>query len=99
MAIDTLTFIEVYSEEETSLNVAVGYLSVLLGFLCLNKNVKAWVSAQLEGGTPEQLVDALEEFLRYYRQIGQEVNQGEVEGDSKAGYVGRLQGLVEDLKG
>jgi len=81
------------------LNVAVGYLSVLLGFLCLDRNVKAWVSARLEGGTSKQLVDALEEFLRYYRQIGLEVCQGEVEGDFKAGYVGRLQGLVEGLKG
>jgi hypothetical protein len=78
--------------------VAVGYLSVLLGFLCLDANIKAWVSARLEGGTSKQLVDALEEFLRYYRQVGQEVYQGEMEGESRNGYVGRLHGLVEDLK-
>lgn len=92
------TLFQVFSEKETNLNVAVGYLSVLLGFLCLNKYVKAWVSAQLHGGTLKHLVDALEEFLQYYRQVGQEVHRDEIEGDPKTGYVGRLQGLVEDLK-
>lgn len=99
MAIDPLTCFQVYSEEETNLNVAVGYLSVLLGFLCLNVDVKAWVSARLQGGTPTQLVDALTEFLRYYRQVGQEVYRGEAEVDHKNGYVGRLEGLVENLDG
>ena len=76
----------------------MGYLSVLLGFLSLNQRVRQHVSAQLEGGTSKQLVDALEEFLRYYRQIEMELHQSEVEGTSKAGYVGRLEGLVDDLR-
>lgn len=79
--------------------MALGYLSVLLGFLCLNMKVRAWVSARLQGGTLKQLVDALEEFLQYYRQIGQEVHQGELVEESKSGFVSRLQGLVQDLKG
>lgn len=80
------------------MNVALGYLSVLLGFLCLNRQVKARVSNRLQGGTLKYLIDALEEFLHYYRRIDQEIHQGEVDGTPKASYVGRLQGLVEDLR-
>ena len=72
---------------------------MLLGFLSLNQQIRLRVSAHLEGGTLKQLIDALEEFLRYYRQIDFELHQGEVDGSSKASYVGRLEGLVEDLKG
>ncbi len=89
---------QVYSEEETNLNVAFGYLSVLLGFFCLNRKVRAWVSSQLQEGSLKPLVGALEEFLQYYRKAGQGLSQGDVEGDSLGGYVGRLQGLVEDLQ-
>ena len=84
--------------EESNLNVAIGYLSVLLGFLCLNSEVRAWVSGQLHEGSLKQLVDALKEFLHYYRKAGQGVSQCDGS-DSVAGYICRLQGLVEDLRG
>jgi hypothetical protein len=89
---------QVFSEEETSSNVALGYLSVLLGFLCLNKTVRARASARLRGGTLKQLVDALEEFLQYHRQIDADVHPGEGEEDTRAGFLGRWQGLIDDLK-
>lgn len=78
--------------------MAFGYLSVLLGALCLDKDARAWVSSQLHNGELKQLVDALEEFLEYYRKAGQGAQQDDVEVDSVRGYVGRLQGLVESLK-
>ena len=88
---------QVFSEEESNLNVAIGYLSVLLGFLCLNSEVRAWVGGQLYQGSFKQLVNALEEFLQFYREAGQGVFQGDGR-ESAGGYVCRLQGLVEDLK-
>lgn len=89
---------QVFSEEETSSNVALGYLSVLLSFLCLNRTVRARASARLHGGTLKQLVDALEEFLQYHRQIDADVHPGEGEEDTRAGFLGRWQGLVDDLQ-
>ncbi|KAL6712772.1 hypothetical protein ACLMJK_009613 [Lecanora helva] len=87
---------EVYSEEETKLNVAFGYLSVLLGSVCLNREVRTWVSRRLRGGSLHALVDALEEFLQYNRKAGQ--GQSLDEANTMGGYVSRLQGLVEELK-
>lgn len=71
---------------------------MLLGFLCLNAAVKARVSARLPGGTLKQLVDAVEEFLHYHKQIDREIYRGDGEEDQKAGTVGRLQGLVDYLR-
>lgn len=78
--------------------MALGYLSVLLSFLCLNETVRACASARLRGGTLKQLVDALEEFLQYHRQIDPEIHRVEGEEDSRADFLGRWQGLVDDLK-
>ena len=75
--------------------MASGYLAVLLGFLCLNQKVRTWVNDELQQGSLKQLVDALEEFLQYYRKAGQAGTQDC--DDSGVGYVGRLQGLVESL--
>lgn len=71
---------------------------MLLGFLCLNTAVKRRVSARLPGGTLTRLVDAVEEFLHYHKQIDGEVYRGDGEGDPKAGTAGRLQGLIDDLR-
>lgn len=79
--------------------MALGYLAMLLGFLCLNASVKARVTARLPGGTLKQLIDAVEEFMYYHKQIDQEIYLGDGEEESKAGTVDRLQGLVNDLRG
>ena len=78
--------------------MALGYLSVLLSFLCLNNAVKAHVSARLPGGTINQLVDAVEEFLQYHRLIDREISRGEGEDDPRSSFLGRLQGLIAELK-
>lgn len=76
--------------------MAFGYLSVLLGSLCLNNKIRAWIRNRVQDGSLKQLVDALEEFLQYYRKAGQGAPR-ETE-DAVGDYVGRLQTLVEDLK-
>ena len=77
--------------------MAFGYLSVLIGSLCLDHDVKIWVGRGLQEGNINHLVNALEEFLQYYRKVGQEVSRGDGAKDS-VGYVRRLQGLVDELK-
>lgn len=78
--------------------MAIGYVSVLLSFLCLNSAIRTRVSALLKGSTLEQLLDAVEEFLQYHKQIDQDIYLGEDFEDSRAGFVGRLQGLIDELK-
>jgi len=44
------------------------------------------------------LLDAVEEFLQYHKQIESESRPDDAEGDLRAGFVGRLQGVVDSLK-
>lgn len=87
-----------FSEREASLNVAFGYLSVLLCYLCLNKTVRFMVSSQLQGGSLKQLLDAVREFLSYHREIDADIHQDEEGVEAKADFVARLQRLIEELK-
>lgn len=87
-----------FSEREASLNVAFGYLSVLLSYLCLNKTVRFMVSSQLQGGSLKQLLDAVQEFLHYHREIDAAIHQDEEGFDVKAGFIDRLQRLIDGLK-
>ncbi|SLM39046.1 Wings apart-like protein [Lasallia pustulata] len=89
---------EAVSEEETSFNVAFGYLSVLLSNLCIDGIIRAQVRSRLRGGTLKQLLDAVEEFLHYHKQVDDQICQAGEETDAKAGFVGRLQSVVDRLK-
>ena len=71
---------------------------MLLGWLCLNPAIKARVSGRLPGNSLKQLLDAVEEFLRYHRRVDQVVLRGDGEDDARASFVGRLQSHVDDLK-
>lgn len=86
------------SEEETSFNVAFGYLSVLLSNLCINGVIREQVRSRLQGGTLKQLLDAVEEFLHYHRQVDDQFCDVGEEIDVKVGFVGRLQSVVDRLK-
>lgn len=87
-----------FSEREASLNVAFGYLSVLLSYLCLNKTVRFMVISQLQGGSLKQLLDAVQEFLHYHREIDADIHQDEEGVDVKADFIDRLQRLIDELK-
>ena len=56
------------------------------------------ISKWSPGGDIEQLIDALEEFLKYYKEAGQGVYRDEEKRDVDCTYVERLQGLVENLR-
>ena len=78
--------------------MAFGYLSVLLGFLCLHSRARLWICGRIEGATLKPLTDALDEFLQYYRKAGRSGTHSDIERCSGNGYVGRLEELVEQLK-
>lgn len=78
--------------------MAFGYLSVLLSYLCVNQEIRLRVSSRLQGRTLNQLLDAVDEFLHYHRQIDEEIYQDDGEMDVRAGFIDRLQRLVNELK-
>ncbi|KAL9007260.1 MAG: hypothetical protein Q9188_000063 [Gyalolechia gomerana] len=89
---------EVYSEEEISSNVAFGYLSVLLAYLCVDGKARVVVTNRLGGEPLQQLLDAVEEFLQYHRQIDEVLETREGETDLKASFVGRLESVLSRLR-
>ena len=87
------------SERDTQSNVAFGYLSVLLANLSLNKQIRQRVISQMQGATLKPLLTAVSEFLECHRRVtDQIIQQGEQEVDLKAGLLGRLQELLEQLQ-
>lgn len=89
---------EVYSEEETSSNVAFGYLSVLLAYLCIDAKARAVFMVRSGGEPLQQLLDAVEEFLQYHRQIDEVLESEEGETDLNASFIGRLEVVVAQLR-
>lgn len=87
-----------FSEQETTINVAFGYLSVLLSYTCLNSAARQLVSSRLRGGSLFQLLEAVREFLQYYTRIDKEIYEDDGRVDLAASFTGRLQKLVEKLE-
>lgn len=73
-------------------------MSVLLGWLCLDPAIKARISDRLPGNSLKQLLDAIEEFLRYHRRVDQAIVRGDSEDNARLSFVGRLQCHVDDLR-
>ena len=87
-----------YSEEEMSSNVAFGYLSVLLSYLCVEKHARQVVASRLPGGTLQALLNNVVEFLQYYRQIEDDMDQKDGETDLKANFISHLEATVIGLR-
>jgi len=86
--------------EESQSSVAVGYLSVLVGNLCLNKTVKTKVRAQLPGGELTTLVDKIKEFVRVHEHANRKAKQyeGEEGQETWQNYTARIMLVVEQLE-
>lgn len=78
--------------------MAFGYLSVLLSYLCVNEIVRQRVTSLFQQQTLKPLLDAVEEFLQYHRQIDDEVCHSDEEIDVRTGFIDRLQRVVNELK-
>ena len=71
---------------------------MLLGWLCLDPAIKARVSDHLPGNSLKQLLDAVEEFLRYHRSVDQAIVGADGEDVARANFISRLQSHVNDLR-
>jgi hypothetical protein len=88
------------SVEESQSSVAVGYLSVLLGNLCLNKGVRSRICKLLPEQRLDFLIDKIKEFVHFHEQIASKSKQYEgAEGqETWQNYTARLLHVVEKLE-
>ncbi|KAK2765893.1 hypothetical protein FQN54_007408 [Arachnomyces sp. PD_36] len=84
---------EADSVVQTHANVAFGYLSVLLSTLCLNDEARSYLRQHLD-----RLLGTVDEFLRHYRKVEEEMHQPEPQDDPMAGFTSRLQGIVTRIR-
>jgi hypothetical protein len=61
--------------EESQSGVTVGYLSLLLGNLCLNDIVRRQVCMHLPGQKIDTLVESVREFIRYNEEVDRKTTQ------------------------
>jgi hypothetical protein len=88
------------SMEESQSSVAVGYLSVLLGNLCLNKSVQAKIRTQLPGHHLTTLVDKIKEFVQVHEHANRKAKQYEGDEGQQTwqNYTARIMLVVEQLE-
>jgi len=88
------------SEAEARLNVAFGYLTVLLGNLCLNDTIRQAVRMRLPGQKVDMLLDAVGEFIHYNEKVDEIKDQfeGEEGKETYANFTGRLRLVVERVR-
>lgn len=55
--------------EESEVSVVTGFLTVLLGNLCLNHTVRARIQAELPGEQLYLLLDKMKEFARIHEHV------------------------------
>lgn len=86
--------------EESHSSVAVGYLTVLLGNLCLNDSVRARIQAQLPDRQLNILVEMIREFVQYHEYAHRKAKQfeGEEGQETWENYTARLMLVVEKLE-
>jgi hypothetical protein len=92
--------IQAASMQETQSSVAVGYLSVLLGNMCLNESAKKKIRAQLPGQQLTRLVDKIREFVQVHEQANRKSRQfeGEEGQETWQNYTARIMLVVKQLE-
>ncbi|KAI0199069.1 wings apart-like protein regulation of heterochromatin-domain-containing protein [Astrocystis sublimbata] len=89
---------EADSMEKTHLNVAFGYLSVLLGYLSLHGPVRHKVIHSHSARSIGPLVGSIREFVAHYEQVENALNEGDDDDGHRGTYATRLQQLVQELE-
>jgi hypothetical protein len=92
--------IQAISMEESQSSVAIGYLSVLLGNLCLNESIRTRVREQLPDRRLTALVDKVKEFVRVHEHANRKAKQyeGEEGQETWRNYTARIMLVVKQLE-
>ncbi|KAI1312878.1 wings apart-like protein regulation of heterochromatin-domain-containing protein [Xylaria venustula] len=89
---------EADSMEKTHLNVAFGYLSVLLGYLALHRPVRQKLVSSHSAKSIGPLIGSIREFIAHYEQVENAMSESDSDDHHQGGYTGRLQELVQQLE-
>ncbi|KAI1106104.1 hypothetical protein F4804DRAFT_302309 [Jackrogersella minutella] len=89
---------EADSMETSHLNVAFGYLTVLLGYLALYAPVRQKIRSSHSAKSIKPLLDSLREFLTHHRKVEQSVEEHDGGSRGHSSYTERLQDLVHQLE-
>lgn len=86
--------------EDSHSSVPVGYLTVLLGNLCLNSLVRSKIRAHLPDHRLDSLIDKIKEFVQYHKHVDSKAKQYEgAEGqETWQNYTARLMHVVDKLE-
>ncbi|KAL6708169.1 hypothetical protein ACN47E_003353 [Coniothyrium glycines] len=85
---------------ESHFSVAIGYLGVLLGNLCLNKTVRAKIQTAMPGQQLDLIVNKIKEFIQFHEHVDNKAKQDD-RADSQEiwqNYTARIMHVVENLE-
>lgn len=85
------------SMEKTQLNVAFGYLSIVLGYLCLHQPVREKFTTIHSKKNLEPLLESIREFILFHK-LAANAMEEELGPIPESNAADRLQGLVDQLQ-
>lgn len=88
--------------EESEFSVQIGFLTVLLGNLCLNSVVRSKVQASLPGQQLQPLLDNMKEFARIHEHVDKRTAshfEGSEGQEALNNYYIRIMHVVRKLEG
>lgn len=88
------------SMEESQSSVAIGYLSVMLGNMCLNTSIKYKIQAHLPNQRLTTLTDKIKEFVQVHEHANRKAKQyeGDEGQETWQNYTTRIMHVVERLE-
>ncbi|KAB8232184.1 WAPL family protein [Aspergillus alliaceus] len=89
---------QAHSVSEMQHNVAIGYLSILLVTLCLNKEALAHVKASLHGRGLTSALSTAEEFLRYHQKVEKDSHLLGTRNKDGAELTSRLEQIIYQIR-
>ncbi|KAI1776128.1 hypothetical protein F4818DRAFT_371367 [Hypoxylon cercidicola] len=89
---------EADSMETSHLNVAFGYLSVLLGYLALYTPVRKKIRSNNAAKSIGPLLSSLREFTTHHQKVEQSMDESDDSSPGPNSYTTRLQDLVRQLE-
>lgn len=85
------------SMEKTQLNVALGYLSVLLGYLCLSDSIRNRFVLVHPRKSIQPLLESINEFIAFHRKVAEAQGDEGAKQGSESAALTRLQALADQL--
>jgi len=85
------------SMEKTQLNVALGYLSVLLGYLCLSDSIRNRFVLVHPKKNIQPLLGSINEFIAFHRKVAEAQGDEGAKQGSESAALTRLQDLADQL--